>query len=82
MPRPPGGIQLKWYLEEEGRWTVSDLQDVKSQAERIAGLAEPLAEFLQGRRPSIATAEEGRDVLRVILACYESAEQGRRVDFV
>ena len=82
VPRPPGGIQLKWYLEEEGRWTVSDLQDVKSQAERIAGLAEPLAEFLQGRRPSIATAEEGRDVLRLILACYESAEQGRRVDFV
>lgn len=81
VPRPPGGIQLKWYLEEEGRWAVSDLQDVKSQGERIAGLAEPLAEFLHGRRPSIATAEEGRDVLRLILACYESAEQGRRVEF-
>jgi len=82
VPRPPGGIQLKWYLEEEGRWTVSDLQDVKSQSERIAGLAGPLAEFLHGRRPSIATAEEGRDVLRLILACYESAEQGRRIDFI
>lgn len=81
VPRPPGGIQLKWYLEDEGRWTVSDLQDVESQGERIAGLAGPLAEFLHGRRPPIATAEEGRDVLRLILACYESAEQGRRVEF-
>jgi len=81
VPRPPGGIQLKWYLEDEGRWTVSSLQDVKSQGERIAGLAGPLAEFLQGRRPPIGTVEEGRDVLRLILACYESADQGCRVEF-
>ncbi len=81
VPRPPGGIQLKWYLEDEGGWTVSDLPCMKSQGERIAGLAGPLADFLHGRRPPIATAEEGRDVLRLILACYESAEQGRRVEF-
>ena len=31
-------------------------------------------------RPPIATAAEGRDVLRLMLACYESAEQGRRID--
>ena len=81
VPRPPGGIQLKWFLQEEGRWTVSDLPDVTSQGDRIAGLAGPLAEFLRGSRPPIATAQEGRDVLRLILACYESAEQGRRVEF-
>ncbi len=81
VPRPPGGIQLKWYLEEEGRWTISDLPDVKSQGERIGGLAGPLGEFVQGRRPPIATVEEGRDVLRLVLGCYESAEQGRRVRF-
>ena len=52
-----------------------------NQGERIAGLAGPLAEFLHGRRPPVATAPEGRDVLRLILACYESAEQGRRVEF-
>jgi predicted dehydrogenase len=81
VPRPPGGIQFKWYLQEEGRWTLSDLPDIKSQGERIAGLAGPLAEFLHGSRPPIATAAEGRDVLRMILACYESAEQGRRIEF-
>jgi len=79
IPRPAGGIQLKWYLQEEGNWTVSDLPDITGQGRRIAGLAAPLAEFLHGARPPIATAEEGRDVLQLVLACYESAEGGRRI---
>jgi predicted dehydrogenase len=79
IPRPTGGIQLKWYLRDEGNWTVSDLPDITGQGRRIAGLAAPLAEFLQGTRPPIAAAEEGRDVLRMMLACYESAEEGRRI---
>jgi len=79
IPRPPGGIQLKWYLQSTGRWTVSELPEIKSHSERIAGLAGPLAEFLHGRRPPIATAEEGRTVLKMVLACYESARQGRRI---
>jgi predicted dehydrogenase len=80
VPRPPGGIQLKWYLQKNGNWTVSATPEIKQHGERIAGLAGPLAEFLQGRRPAIATAAEGRDVLRLMLACYDSAEQGKRID--
>ena len=80
VPRPPGGIQLKWYLHGSGGWTISDLPDVPGQGERIAGLAGPIAEFLQGKRPPIATAQEGRDVLKLVLACYDSAENGRRVE--
>jgi predicted dehydrogenase len=79
IPRPPGGIQLKWYLQQTGAWTVSDLPEIKQHGERIAGLAGPLAEFLRGKRPPIATAEEGRDVLRLVVACYESTSEGRRV---
>ncbi|MBM4144049.1 MAG: Gfo/Idh/MocA family oxidoreductase [Lentisphaerae bacterium] len=79
VPRPPGGIQLKWFVHGDREWTVSDLPDVRSQGERIAGLAAPIADFLHGRRPPIATAREGRDVLKLILACYASAESGRRV---
>jgi predicted dehydrogenase len=79
IPRPEGAIQLKWYLRETGRWTTGDLPDIKAQGERIAGLAAPLAAFLHGRRPPVATAREGRDVLRMTLACLESAAAGRRV---
>lgn len=79
IPRLPGSIQLKWYIHGSGGWTVSDLPDINGQGERIAGLAGPLAEFLQGKRPPIATAEEGRDVLKLTLACYDSAENGVRV---
>jgi len=81
VPRPPGaGPQLKWFLQETGNWTASELPEIKSHGERISGLAGPLGEFLCGKRPPIATAEEGREVLRMVLACYESAGQGKRVN--
>jgi len=79
VPRPAGGIQLKWYLKGNEGWTVSELPDIMGQGERIAGLAGPLSEFLHGKRPPIATVEEGLDSLRLVLACYESNEQGRRI---
>jgi predicted dehydrogenase len=79
VPRPPGGIQLKWYLRPAEQWTLSTLPDIGNQGERISGLAGPLAEFLHGRRPPIATAQEGRTVLKMVLACYESAQTGKRV---
>jgi len=78
-PRPDGGIGLKWFLQSEGQWTVSDIPSPVKHGERIANLHKPLAEFLRGERPPIATAEEGRAALRMVLACYESAETGRRV---
>ena len=81
VPRPPGGIQLKWILSGDAGWTESGLPDILSQGARISGLAAPLAEFLRGRRPPIATAAEGRDVLRMTLACYDSAAQGKRITF-
>lgn len=77
---PAGGIQLKWYLHPECKWTHSEIPDIAGQGERIAGLAAPIAEFLHGKRPAIATAEEGRDVLKMVLACYDSVEQGRRIE--
>jgi predicted dehydrogenase len=79
IPPAERGEGLKWYLQETKSWTPSGIPSPEKHGERIAGLAGPLAEFLRGERPPIATAREGRDVLRMILACYESAEAGRRV---
>ncbi len=46
---------------------------------RIAGLAEAFSGFLHGRRGPVATAEEGRLSLRMVLACYVATREGRRV---
>ena len=79
VPRPPGaGPQLKWF--SHGKWTASELPEIKQHGERIAGLSGPIIEFLQGKRPPIATAAEGRDVLRMTLACYDASQQGRRIN--
>jgi predicted dehydrogenase len=78
-PRPDGSCGLKWYSVDSGAWTYSDIPSPTSQGFRIAGLAEPLAEFLHGKRPALATAEEGRTALRMTLACYVSSREGRRV---
>ena len=79
VPHPAGAPGLKWFLQGAKDWTVSDIPSPANHGERISGLAGPLAEFLHGRRPAIATAEEGRAVLRLVLACYDSSAQGRRV---
>jgi predicted dehydrogenase len=81
VPRPPGATPLKWIRHGDEAWTVSDLPAPDAHGERIAHLAEPLAAFFAGRGPAIASAAEGRDTLRMILACYEASESGRRVRF-
>lgn len=79
VPPAERGPGLKWYTVESGRWTSSEIPSPAGHGERIAGLAAPLAEFLRGRRPPIATAQEGRTSLRMTLACYVSSREGRRV---
>jgi predicted dehydrogenase len=79
VPPAERGPGLKWYTVESGRWTSSDIPSPAGHGERISGLAGPLAEFLHGRRPPIATVEEGRTSLRMTLACYVSTREGRRV---
>ena len=70
---------MKWFLHGQPDWIDSGIASPPGHGERIAGLAEPLLHFLQGRRPAIATAEDGRTALRMTLACYESSRLGRRV---
>lgn len=46
---------------------------------RIANEYLMLGEFLRGERGPICSVYEGRDSLRMVLACYVSAREGRRV---
>ncbi len=79
VPRPVNACGLKWYTIEKEDWVCSDIASPSNHGARISGLAEPLAEFLHKQRSTIATAEEGRTVLRMTLACYVSVREGRRV---
>ena len=79
VPRPKGAVGLKWFLKGASQWTESGVPEVASHGERLYGLTGPIADFLHGRRPPIATAAEGRDVLRMILATYEANDRGARV---
>jgi len=79
VKRPEGGVGLKHFLNTDNAWKTVDVPDGWRQGDRIANLSGPIAEFLHGARPPIATVEEGRDALAMVLACYESSENGKRV---
>ena len=81
VPRSKHALGLKWYLHEQGQWNSSELESPANHGDRIADLAQPLAAFLRGEREPIATAEEGRTSLKMVLASYASAETGRRIAF-
>jgi len=79
LPRPAGQPGLKWFTEGEADWTDSKIPSPLAHRERIAAQARPFADFLHGRRPAICTARESLDSLRMVLACYVSAQTGSRV---
>ncbi len=70
---------LKWFIEGETDWRASEIPLPNSQWERICDQSKPLAEFLRGEREAICTARQGRDSLRMVLACYLSYQSGERV---
>jgi predicted dehydrogenase len=79
VPRAESAPGLQWFTAATGVWTASDIASPPNHSHRIRGLAKPLAEFLTGERGPLATAEEGRTSLRMVLATYVSAKEGRRV---
>lgn len=79
MPRPENAVGMKYYLKEEDKWYDVDIPSPPNQGYRIGGLAQPISDFLHGKRGPIATAEEARDSLRLVLATIISSKEGRRV---
>jgi len=79
LPRPAGQPGLKWFVEGDADWTASEIPSPLAHGERLSAQAQPFADFLHGRRPPICSAREGRDSLRMVLACYVSANAGERV---
>jgi predicted dehydrogenase len=78
VPRANSGPGYKVYMKSRKGW-VFGAPSPRNHADRINALAPEILKFLQGKREPIATAQEGRDVLRMTLASYRAAETGRRV---
>jgi len=69
---------LVWFKEGDSCWTDSGIPSPAAHGMRLKDQAGPMAAFLNGGEP-VCTAEEGRDTLRLVLACYLSAREGKRV---
>jgi predicted dehydrogenase len=79
VPRPAGAVGQKWYTLDKKDWTPSAIPSPTSHGTRIAALSKALSDFFHGRAGPVATAEEGRTSLRMVLATYVSTREGRRV---
>jgi len=82
VPIPEGTRGLKYLVAGENAWTPVDIPTPSNHGERIAAVARPAVEFFLGRREPIATAEEGRVNVQMLLGAYESAREGRRVQIL
>lgn len=82
-PRLPASIALKMLQLEQANLGWQDLGfDIPAgHGERIAGLARPFVDWLHGKRDAIATLEDGRKSVEMVLGAYQSAQEGRRVTF-
>lgn len=67
------------FNSQDKAWTPFDIKSPVSHGERIINQAYDFADFLYGRRGPICTAEEARVSLKMVLACYVSSREGRRV---
>ncbi len=78
--KPPHPVGVKLY--QSGRaalgWQDQGIPIPVGQGERIAGVARPFIDALKAGRP-MCPAREGRISIEMVLAAYESAEAGRRI---
>ncbi len=79
---PPHAIGVKIYQTSSASegWRDLGIPIPRSHGERIAGVARPFVDAFKSGTP-MCTAEDGRVSVEMCLACYRSAELGRRVSF-
>jgi predicted dehydrogenase len=80
LPRPAGAAALKLFRAGAQDWERLDFPADTPHGNRIRGVARPAVDYLLGKRPPIATAEDGRICIEMILAAYQSAREGRRIN--
>jgi len=81
LPRPQGATALKIYRTGAKEWEHFNFPADTPHGSRIRAVPRPLIEYLQGRANPLATAEDGRVCIEMILGAYQAAQEGKRVYF-
>lgn len=81
LPRPQGAVALKIYRAGAKDWESFDFPADTPHFMRIRAVPRPLVDYLKGQGEPLASAEDGRVCIEMILGAYESAHTGRRVTF-
>ncbi len=76
----PEGTALKFFRAGTHDWEKFDFPFVP-HGSRIPAVARPVIDYLRGDGPPLATAEDGKVCIEMILGAYQSAREGRRVSF-
>lgn len=80
-PRPPHAIGVKLFQSDKADlgWQDQGIPIPASHGERIAGVARPFVDALKAGTP-MCPAREGRISVEMVLAAYDAAATGRRVE--
>jgi predicted dehydrogenase len=79
LPRPAGGAALRIFRAAAADWEALPFPADTPHASRIRAVPRPLVAYLRGDGSPLATAEEGKACIEMILAAYRSAREGKRI---
>lgn len=77
---PPEATPLKLFRAGAADWEKLDFPFVP-HGSRIDAVARPVVDYIKGHGPPLASAEDGKVCIEMILGAYQSAREGRRVAF-
>lgn len=80
-PRPENAVPLKYIRKGDTAWTEFPMAIPKSQGDRIAAVPRPFIDYLRGISDERVSPEEGRISIEMVLGAYQSAQEGKRVNF-
>ena len=79
-PHPANAIPLRLIRKGETAWTKFPIPLPQNHAERLAAIPRPFVDYVLGRTEQTISAEEGRVAIEMVLAAYQSAKQGCRIN--
>lgn len=77
---PTNESPLRLYQAGESQWQTFDFPIVP-QHNRISAVPRPLIDYLHGKQAPLATADDGRVAVEMVLGAYQSAQTGTRIQF-